>query len=165
MKDSEVNKLQNLHISNEHQLEPVAEHNGVHYINDSKSVNIKATVQSINTLQAEILLIIGGEDRMTDYEFLVQAELKKVRGVIYLGKDQERILAVLMKYNDLFVPASDITEAVQIAKMYARPQQVVLFSPACPSYDVFDNYKNRGNLFRETVKKCLFLDETGGKVA
>jgi UDP-N-acetylmuramoylalanine--D-glutamate ligase len=155
-----------MHIVNEHQRELVAEYNGVQYVNDSKSINIKATVESINSLNTEILLIIGGEDRMTDYEFLMHADLKKVKAVIYIGKDQERILSLLMKYDDLFAPASTVEEAIQIAKVYAKEKQVVLFSPACPSYEAFDNYKNRGNAFKETVKKCLFLqDERGGKVA
>jgi UDP-N-acetylmuramoylalanine--D-glutamate ligase len=163
MKATGTDKIQHLQIINEHQMELVAECNGVQYINDSKSINIKSAVQSINSIQAEILLIIGGEDRMTNYEFLLHAELKKVRAVIYLGKDKERILSLLMKYDDLFAPANSIEEAIQIAKLYAKEKQVVLFSPACPSYDAFDNYKNRGNLFRETVKKNLFLTNSGGE--
>jgi UDP-N-acetylmuramoylalanine--D-glutamate ligase len=158
MRTTSSDKIQNLPIANEHQMELVAECNGVQYINDSKSINIKSAVQSINAIQAEVILIIGGEDRMTSYEFLLHAELKKVKAVIYLGRDRERILSLLMKYDDLFAPACSIEEAVSIAKLYAKQKQVVLFSPACPSYDPFDNYKNRGNLFRDTVKKVLFLN-------
>lgn len=135
----------------EHQVEFVAEHDGIAYINDSKSTDIRQTVQSIDSLDADMLLIIGGKDEKTDYTWFLNISLKKVKAVIYLGRFPEKVLRVFGKENCLFVTAGSVEEALNISKQIAVEQQVVLFSPACPSYEAFDNYKNRGNTFRQLV--------------
>jgi UDP-N-acetylmuramoylalanine--D-glutamate ligase len=132
----------------EHQLETVAQINGVLYINDSGSSNIKSTVESINTINSDLILIIGGDDGATDYTLLVNAELKKVKAVVYLGKNVREILDLLSKYTDLFVSAHTLEEAIQQSKVYVKAGQVILFSPGCPPSE---NNKNRGKLFKEIV--------------
>lgn len=135
----------------EHQVEFVAEHKGIAYINDSKSIDIRQTVQSIDSLDADIVLIIGGNDEKTDYTWFLNISLKKVKAVIYLGRFPEKVFRVFGKENCLFVTADSIEESLDISKQIAIEQQIVLFSPACPSYEAFDNYKNRGNMFRQLV--------------
>lgn len=136
-----------------HQMEWVAERKGVVYMNDSRSITIKSTVNAINTLQANIVLLIGGEDRTVDYGFLLNAELNKVKAVIYMGKEKERLFNVMRNQNCLITSAHSIKEAVELSVMIATENDVVLFSPACPSYEAFDNYKNRGNRFVELVNQ------------
>ncbi len=136
----------------EHAMEFVAELMEVSYVNDSKSVNIKSTCESIAVIDAPLVLIIGGVDKDTDFSYLLNADMNKVKMFIYLGKDQERMMRFFGRYNLLFAPAASLEEAVNMAHKGARPGQVVLFSPACPSFEIFDNYKNRGNRFRELVK-------------
>lgn len=135
----------------EHQVEFVAEHKGIAYINDSKSIDIRQTVQAIDSLDADMVLIIGGNDEKTDYTWFLNISLKKVKAVIYLGRFPEKVFRVFGKENCLFVTADSVSEALTISKQIAIEQQVVLFSPACPSYEAFDNYKNRGNMFRQLV--------------
>jgi UDP-N-acetylmuramoylalanine--D-glutamate ligase len=135
-----------------HQLEFVVKRNNVTYINDSRSTTIKATVNSINTLQAKLVLIIGGDDRQVDYGFLLNAELHKVKAVIYLGRDKERLFNVIQHQNCLITNAHSLNDAVALSNMVAADGDVVLFSPACPSFEAFDNYKNRGLRFRKIVE-------------
>lgn len=136
-----------------HQMEWVAEHKGVAYINDSRSITIKSTVNTINTLQAKIVLLIGGEDRTVDYGFLLNAEMEKVKAVVYMGREKERLFNVMRYQNCLITSAHSVKEAVELSGMIAVKGDVVLFSPACPSYEAFDNYKNRGNRFVELVNQ------------
>ncbi|MBS1634792.1 MAG: hypothetical protein JST26_02645 [Bacteroidetes bacterium] len=136
---------------NEHHMEFVAEKNGVTYVNDSASIDIKRTVKSIDEIDAELVLIIGGQDEKTDYTMFLNISLDKIKSLIYTGRTPERIFRLFGKQDCFFVTALSLQEAVQIATTLGQPGQVVLFSPACPSYDAFDNYKNRGNLFKQLI--------------
>jgi UDP-N-acetylmuramoylalanine--D-glutamate ligase len=138
-------------INDEHSLEFVAEKKGVTFINDSRSTSIKASVSAINALQANLVLLIGGEDRQVDYGFLLNAELAKVKAVIYLGREKERLFNVMQHQNCLITNAHSLQEAVELSTMIATANDVVLFSPACPSFEAFDNYKNRGNRFKAFI--------------
>ena len=139
----------------EHSMEFVAEINGVSYVNDSKSVSIKSTYESINTIDAHLVLIIGGMDKDTDYSYLLNVDMNKIKTFIYLGENEERMLRYFGRNNMLFMKADGIEEALTLAKASALANQVVLFSPACPSFEIFDNYKNRGNRFKEQVKLMM----------
>jgi UDP-N-acetylmuramoylalanine--D-glutamate ligase len=150
--ESKVVQSKVISASQEHQLEAVREIDGVIYVNDSKSINVKSTVNSINSINHELILLIGGEDRTSDYGALLNADLKKIKAIIYLGKDSERIMAVAGRMALLFATSGNIEEATMLAKTVAKMNQVILFSPACPSFDVFDNYKNRGNKFKAIVE-------------
>ena len=164
---SEANKIKSYHdklnqslVSRErvrsseddHQLEFVDEIDGVVYINDSKSTRITSTRYSLEAIETGVLLIVGGDDRENDYSILAQQIKQKVVSVIYLGEQVDKILKHYSGHKMLFAQATSIKESVQIASSYARSGDAVLFSPACPSYQEHDNYKNRGNDFKSLIK-------------
>jgi UDP-N-acetylmuramoylalanine--D-glutamate ligase len=120
----------------------------VGYINDSKSIRLTATRNSLELLTTPVVLILGGEDIDNDYSILAKQIKQKVTSIIYLGSDNDQIFKHYAKSYLLFAKASTINEAVKIAAAYAKSGDSVLFSPACDS----KNYKNRGNEFKEVVK-------------
>ncbi|MCW3083654.1 MAG: UDP-N-acetylmuramoylalanine--D-glutamate ligase [Bacteroidetes bacterium] len=136
----------------DHHMEFVDEVNGIAFINDSKSIRLTATRNSLEAIETSVVLIIGGDDRDNDYSVLFKQVKDKVIAIVYLGTDSDKILTHYSRHNMLFTKAKDVKEAVQLANAYAQPGNVVLFSPACPSYHAFDNYKNRGNEYKELVK-------------
>lgn len=141
----------------EHSMEAVADIGGVLYVNDSISTSVQATRLSLQSISGKVLLITGGDDHRNDYASLIEAIREKVSTIIYLGSDNDRLGKYVSKENVLFITAASIDEAVRFAGYCAQGNDIVLFSPACPSYDAFDNYKNRGNKFRQCVNSL-----TGG---
>lgn len=136
----------------DHHMEFVDEINGIAYINDSRSIKLTATRNSLEAIETSVVLILGGDDRDNDYSVLFRQVKEKVVAMIYMGNYSDKILKHYSRHSMLFAKASDTKEAVQLASAYARSGDVVLFSPSCPSYHAFDNYKNRGNEFKEIVK-------------
>lgn len=136
----------------DHHMEFVDEVNGIAYINDSRSIRITATRNSLEAIETSIVLILGGDDRDNDYAVLSAQVKQKVVAIVYLGNDSNKVMQHYSSHSMLFSKAADIKESVQIASCYARSGDVVLFSPACPSYHAFDNYKNRGNEFKSFIK-------------
>lgn len=134
----------------DHSFEFVANINDVTYINDSKATNAKQTVESVNSLDAEIVLILGGDDLKTDYSWFTNINYYNIKTVIYYGRRFAEIKNIFNKHVMLIV-VDNLESAVEVSKAKAIKNQAVLFSPACPSYDPFDNYKNRGNKFKELV--------------
>jgi UDP-N-acetylmuramoylalanine--D-glutamate ligase len=164
---SENNKIKNYHekldlsllsrervrsSEDDHHMEFVDELSGIAYINDSRSILLTATRNSLEAIETSIVLIIGGDDRDNDYSVLTQQVKQKVVAIIYLGVDSNKILKHFSAHTMFFAKADNVKEAVQIASVYSRSGDVVLFSPACPSYHAFDNYKNRGNEFKEIIR-------------
>ena len=148
-KNSLLSRQQIPSSDDNHQLEFVAEINGVSYINDSKSIRLTATRNSLEQINSSVVLIIGGKEDDNDYSILAKQIKEKVVSIIYLGNNNDLIFQHYSKHYMLFAKASTINEAVQIASAYATPGSLVLFSPACESI----NYKNRGNEFKDVVKK------------
>ncbi len=134
----------------DHSFEFVATINDVTYINDSKATNAKQTVESVNSVDVELVLILGGDDLKTDYSWFTNLNYYNIKTVIYYGRRFAEIKNVFNKHVMLIV-AENLESAVGISKAKAIKNQAVLFSPACPSYDAFDNYKNRGAKFKELV--------------
>lgn len=134
----------------DHSFEFVACINDVTYINDSKATNAKQTVESINSVDVELVLILGGDDLKTDYSWFTNLNYYNIKTVIYYGRRFAEIKNIFNKHVMLIV-ADNLEIAVSISKTKAIKNQAVLFSPACPSYDAFDNYKNRGDKFKELV--------------
>jgi UDP-N-acetylmuramoylalanine--D-glutamate ligase len=134
----------------EHSLEFVARINQVNYINDSKATSVNDTWNSLSVMTEPTVLILGGNDRRSDFSVLRGLVGEKVKAVVCIGSEREKIFSALMG-KSMIVHASDLEEAVKISNLLARPGQTVLFSPGCPSFDAFDNYKNRGNKFKELV--------------
>lgn len=135
----------------DHSFEFVATINDVTYINDSKATNAKQTVESVNSVDAELVLILGGDDLKTDYSWFTNLNYYNIKTVIYYGRRFAEIKNIFNKHVMLII-AENLEGAVGIAKAKSVKNQAVLFSPACPSYDAFDNYKNRGNKFKELVQ-------------
>lgn len=165
---TESNKIRNYHdklnqtllsrnrvrsSEDDHQLEFVDEINGITFINDSKSIRLTATRNSLESIETSVVLIIGGDDRDNDYSVIIQQVKQKVIAVVYLGSYSDKILKYFSLHKMLFGKALTIEEAVKMSAAYALSGDVVLFSPACPSYHAHDNYKNRGKEFKEVVKK------------
>ncbi len=151
MKESVIGqKTFSISRETDHSFEFVASINDVTFINDSKATNAKATVESINSVDAELVVILGGDDMKTDYSWFNNVNYYNIKTVIYYGRRFSEIKNIFNKHVMLIV-ADNLESSVAIAKQNALKNQAVLFSPACPSYDPFDNYKNRGNKFKELV--------------
>ncbi|EGO62568.1 UDP-N-acetylmuramoyl-L-alanine--D-glutamate ligase [Acetonema longum] len=136
----------------EHRIEPVATVQGVTYYNDSKATNPESTIKALEAFSGNGILLAGGRDKNTDLtEFMTLAK-EKLDVLILFGEAKERFQQAAQK---LGVKRIEITqtmeEAVRLAHSIARPPQVVLLSPACASYDMFNNYEERGRLFKELV--------------
>ncbi len=144
----------------DHSFEFVANINDITFINDSKATNAKQTVESINSIDAEIILILGGDDLKTDYSWFTNVNYYNIKTVIYYGRRFPEIKNIFNKHV-MIVLLDNLETSVKFSKDRAIKNQVVLFSPACPSYDAFDNYKNRGDKFKELVLKGI--SETKGK--
>ena len=136
----------------DHSFEFVTNINDVTFINDSKATNAKQTVESINSIDAEIVLILGGDDLKTDYSWFTNVNYYNIKTVIYYGRRFPEIKNIFNKHV-MIVLLDNLETSVKFSKNRAIKNQVVLFSPACPSFDVFDNYKNRGDKFKELVLK------------
>ena len=134
-----------------HRLELVAEKNGVAYINDSKGTNVDAVVQSLNSFSEPVILLAGGVEKGGDYRPLREVVQTKVKKLILFGQAQRSLCAALGQDTEtLLVDALD--EAVQAAHRGARSGDIVLLSPACASFDQFQNYAHRGEAFRSYVE-------------
>ena len=137
----------------DHQMEFVDEINGIAYVNDSKSIRLSATRNSLEAIETSVVLIVGGNDADNDYSVLARQIKEKVIAIVYLGKYSNAILQHYSKHPMLFAKANSIREAIQISSAYAKSGDVVLFSPACEAYKEFDNYKKRGNEFKAAIKQ------------
>ncbi len=136
----------------EHRLEFVREVKGVAYYNDSKGTNVGSVVKSLQSFQNPIILIAGGKDKQTDLEPLKEWIQLRVRKMILIGEAKERMAKELGRLTET-VMAETLEEAVLLAHHTARPGEVVLLSPACSSFDMFRDYKERGHVFKEAVAR------------
>jgi UDP-N-acetylmuramoylalanine--D-glutamate ligase len=139
--------------NNEHQLENLGEINGVVFINDSHSVDIDKTWYSLEKTEAPIIWIAGGVNKSNDYSILKGIVKEKVKMIVCLGNDDVNIVNGLHKYAQLIINAININDAIKTAVKFAAQGDAVLFSPACPSYDKFENYQERGRAFKAEVEK------------
>jgi len=137
-----------------HRLEHVVSVDGVDYINDSKATNVDAAVKAINSIKKPIILIGGGYDKNTDFAPWVDSFGNKVVQLILIGQTATQIMETCDKKNyTTYRQAADLYEAVEIAAKIAIAGQVVLLSPACASMDMFKDFEDRGDKFREYVKR------------
>jgi UDP-N-acetylmuramoylalanine--D-glutamate ligase len=134
----------------EHRLEFVREVGGVAYYNDSKGTNVGSVVKSLQSFQEPVILIAGGKDKQTDLSPLRELIQTRVRRMILIGEAKERFGKELGSLTDT-VTAGTLEEAVHLAYGSARRGEVVLLSPACSSFDMFKDYKERGKVFKEAV--------------
>ncbi|MCG0276988.1 MAG: UDP-N-acetylmuramoyl-L-alanine--D-glutamate ligase [Thermanaeromonas sp.] len=136
-----------------HRLEPVACVDGVLYVNDSKGTNPEATIKAIEAYSEPLILIAGGKNKGSDFSFLAQKMVGRVKHLILLGEAAPAIRQAAQKagLTSIFM-VRDLGEAVERARELASPGDVVLLSPACASWDMFRNYEERGNLFKTLVR-------------
>ena len=132
----------------EHRLENVLKINKVQYINDSKATNVNATYFALDSMESPTVWIVGGVDKGNNYQELYPFINEKVKAIICLGVDNEKLLASFGKMVDVIVETQFMSEAVKIAYKLAEAGDSVLLSPACASFDLFENYEDRGNKFK-----------------
>lgn len=139
--------------SAEHHLELVDVINSIEYINDSVSVDINTTWQSLERINKKIIWIAGGTSKNNDYNDMRGMIREKVKVIICYGSEQVNILQTLHNDVKIIINANNLRDAVIIAEKFAEENECVLFSPACPSYDTYENYEKRGEAFKAEVSK------------
>ncbi|UJF30801.1 UDP-N-acetylmuramoyl-L-alanine--D-glutamate ligase [Kaistella sp. 97-N-M2] len=137
----------------EHRLEQVAEMNGVKFINDSKATNVNATYYALESMKQPAIWIVGGVDKGNDYTEIEDLVKKKVKAIVCLGLDNQKIIDFFQDKTELIYSTSSMEEAVKVSKSLAQKGNTVLLSPSCASFDLFDNYEDRGNQFKKEVLK------------
>jgi UDP-N-acetylmuramoylalanine--D-glutamate ligase len=136
----------------EHRLDKVLKINNVQYINDSKATNVNATFFALDSMNTPTVWIVGGVDKGNDYDELMALVREKVKGIICLGVDNKKIADKFEGLVDMFVETTSMSEAVKIANKMAERGDTVLLSPACASFDLFENYEDRGKQFKQAVQ-------------
>jgi len=136
----------------EHRLEEYLTIHGVLYINDSKATNINSTWYALESMTKPTVWIVGGVDKGNDYSELDDVVAKTVKAIVCLGTDNKKIFSHFKDKVNIIVETQSMKEAVYTAYKLAEPNDVVLLSPACASFDLFSNYEDRGKKFKEAVR-------------
>lgn len=136
----------------EHRLEKVLKIQNVQYINDSKATNINATYYALESMTTQTVWIVGGVDKGNDYSDLLPLVHEKVKAIVCLGVDNSKIIESFGRVADLMVETTSMDEAVKISHKIAEKGDNVLLSPACASFDLFENYEERGKQFKVAVR-------------
>lgn len=134
-----------------HRLESVRTLNNVEFINDSKATNVDAVYYALDAFDSPIVWIAGGVDKGNDYSLIEALSKKKVKALICLGKDNSKLVTAFENLVPVIKTTDDLIVAVRMAKELASPGDTVLMSPACASFDLFDNYVDRGEKFKQQV--------------
>ena len=135
----------------EHRLEKVLKIHNVQYINDSKATNVNATYFALDSMTVPTVWIVGGVDKGNDYDELMPLVREKVKAIICLGVDNAKLIQTFSGVVDVMVETTSMTEAIKIAKHVAESGEAVLLSPACASFDLFENYEDRGRQFKNAI--------------
>ena len=136
----------------EHRLEEVLKIQNITYINDSKATNVNATYYALESMEGQTVWIVGGIDKGNNYIELLPLVREKVKSIICIGLDNEKIIESFSPVVDVLVETQSMSEAVKIAHKLANKKDYVLLSPACASFDLFKNFEDRGNQFKEAVR-------------
>jgi len=137
----------------EHRLEHVSQIAGINFINDSKATNVNSVWYALESMPANVVLIMGGVDKGNDYNILKDLIQSKVSAIVCIGKDNERIHDAFENETEIIVNTNSMKEAVILAYNLAKKGDTVLLSPACASFDLFKNYEDRGNQFKAAVRE------------
>lgn len=143
-----LNRFQGL----EHRLEFVREIGGIRFYNDSKGTNVGSVVKSLQSFSEPVILIAGGKDKKTDLSPLKDLIRRRVKRLILIGEARERMAQELGSFTET-LKAESMEEAVSLAYQTSKPGDVVLLSPACSSFDMFKDYRERGTIFKELVRR------------
>ncbi|MCA4809376.1 UDP-N-acetylmuramoyl-L-alanine--D-glutamate ligase [Empedobacter stercoris] len=137
----------------EHRLEPVLTIGGIDFINDSKATNVNATYYALESMTKPIVWIVGGTDKGNDYSEVLPFVKKKVKAIVCLGVDNTKIIDFFSPYIDTIVETNNMKDCVAKSYQLATKGETVLLSPACASFDLFNGYEDRGDQFKENVRK------------
>lgn len=135
----------------EHRLEKVLKIQNVQYINDSKATNVNATFFALDSMTTPTVWIVGGVDKGNDYNELMALVREKVKAIICLGVDNRKIIDAFGNVVDIMVEVNNMNDAVKMAQRITEKGDTVLLSPACASFDLFENYEDRGRQFKAAV--------------
>ena len=136
----------------EHRLEPVITVGGISFINDSKATNVNSTWYALECMETKVVWIAGGIDKGNDYSELFEVVKKKVKAIVCLGKDNKKIVDAFKDKVPTIVETTSMDEAVRSSYYLASGGDTVLLSPSCASFDLFNNYEDRGRQFKLTVR-------------
>lgn len=134
-----------------HRLEMVGEIDGVKWINDSKATNVASTYYALESMDSPTILILGGTDKGNDYSEILPFVQEKVRQIVCMGVDNDKIIKFFTGKVEAVHDTHSLADAVECCRKVARKGETVLLSPCCASFDLFKNYEQRGDLFREAV--------------
>jgi len=139
-------------VNVEHRLEFVASINGIEFINDSKATNVNSAWYALESMQKPVVWIVGGQDKGNDYNELVDLVKDKVKAIVCLGVDNSKIVAAFRNIIPNIVETQSAADAVAAAYKLGKKGDAVLLSPACASFDLFQNYEDRGMQFKAAVR-------------
>lgn len=137
----------------EHRLEFVLKINGINFINDSKATNVNSVYYALESMKTPVIWIVGGTDKGNDYSELIPFVQRKVKAIVCLGVDNKKIIDTFQDIVSNIVETKCMKDAVNAAYSLGSKGDSVLLSPACASFDLFKNYEDRGNQFKEEVRK------------
>ncbi|HAZ03627.1 MAG: UDP-N-acetylmuramoylalanine--D-glutamate ligase [Bacteroidetes bacterium GWA2_40_14] len=136
----------------EHRLEPVISVHKIEFINDSKATNVNSTWYALESMKKPVIWIVGGVDKGNDYTLLMPLVKEKVKAIVCLGVDNSKLRTVFEGKVKTLVEARSMEEAVRASYLLGTSGDVVLLSPACASFDLFQNYEDRGRQFKQAVR-------------
>jgi UDP-N-acetylmuramoylalanine--D-glutamate ligase len=136
----------------DHRLEVVGNVHGIEFINDSKATNVNSTWYALESMNNPVILILGGVDKGNDYSMLNELVKEKVKAIICLGTDNKKIIKSFSGMVDIILEATSAKEAVAQSYKIGKKGDTVLLSPACASFDMFENYEDRGTQFKQAVR-------------
>ncbi len=137
----------------EHRLEYVTNVHGIEFINDSKATNVNSAWFALESMTKPVIWIVGGKDKGNDYSSLIPLVKQKVKAIICMGNDNKKIHKVFGESVEVIVDVNSASEAVRSSYLLGKLGDVVLLSPACASFDMFNNYEDRGHQFKEAVRE------------
>lgn len=136
----------------EHRLESIGNVHGIEFINDSKATNVNITWFALECMTRPVIWIAGGAETGNDYSLLMNLIRKKVKAIIYFGADNRSISKAFEPLDIPHADTSNMQEAVELAYYAGKKGDVILFSPSCASFDLFENYEERGRDFKKAVR-------------
>ena len=140
-------------VNEAHRMEFAGEHNGVRYVNDSKATNVDAVWYALDAVNAPVVWIAGGLDKGNNYEAIRDLVNNKVKALICVGIDNRKLFEAFSTQVNMFKETTAMGEAVRMAASLASPGDTVLLSPACASFDLFRDYRDRGDQFKKAVNE------------
>jgi UDP-N-acetylmuramoylalanine--D-glutamate ligase len=132
-------------------LEYITDINGIGFVNDSKATNVEAVYYALGSYEQPIIWIAGGQDKGNDYAQIKKLVEERVKAMVCLGMDNKKLIEFFSDSVDQISQTKSVEEAAKMALNYAQPKDIVLLSPACASFDLFDNYAQRGEMFKDAV--------------